>query len=390
MTSSTRFFAGTLLCAALAQLQLMANAQAVPDHPPGFVSLTPSAVSPLAARHLLLADATAGAALDPPSAQASESDPNSTNVETNLRGPINTGSQTQSPNPTAAAVVTPPQIGPYESNTAGQSTPSLTGLANITSVTATGTPLLHIPFDRLRDPDLQFVQISLRNDSQQVAVINGDASQASLGSAVEPAVGGGYITQTGKPGLTRKKHIEATAATLGSAGLAGPLLYEYITPGQHRDRSLGEAIGVDGTRHRVEAQRFGVRVLMPGDETIGWMAFACEEGQSVQAVTIPLSFSRSLTPDGVLEVPIRLSAIGAAASLQPPNTRANQRAAAAALKDAQQDAVKSGAPKRTAGEASMLQDPTMTSTSSQPEVTNLTAPSTPSAQPPVTIPLTSP
>ncbi|MGH7488954.1 MAG: hypothetical protein ACREMY_25625, partial [bacterium] len=161
------------------------------------------------------------------------------------------------------------------------------------------------PLPRLRDPDLQFVQVSLRNDSQVVAVVNGDAAQASVSGQVMPAAGGRYLVHSGRPGMTMKKQLWLLAVGAGSFGFAGPEFYEYITPDQHRKRSLGTAIGIDGTRHQVEAQRFGVRVLMPGDETIGWMAFQCQPEQSIKSVTIPISFSRSLSPDGVLDVPVQ-------------------------------------------------------------------------------------
>ena len=192
------------------------------------------------------------------------------------------------------STIPPPKVGPAENNTASQDAPNLKGLANITSVTASATAMQKPPFDHLRDTELQFVQITLRNDSQQVAIINGDASEASTGSGSAPAVGGRYLVDSAKPGLSKEKVATVVAATLGSAALAGPIVYEMVTPEQHRDRSLGEAIGIDGTRHQVEADRFGVRVLMPGDESVGWMAFSTEAAQAIKSVSIPLSFSRSL------------------------------------------------------------------------------------------------
>lgn len=212
--------------------------------------------------------------------------------------------------------------------------------------------LQRVPFDKMRDDDLQFVQVSLRNNSQQVAVVNGDASQASVAAGPTPAVGGRYLVQNSKPGLTQGKIMALSAVTVGTFGLAGPIFYEYITPDQHRDRSLGTAIGVDGTRHQVEADRFGVRVLMPGDETVGWMAFACQPGDAVKAVTVPLSFSRSLTPDGVLEVPVQ--GLAGTAALQ--NTAENNKAASDAVKEAEKEAEQSGAPKKGVGSDSMLQE----------------------------------
>jgi hypothetical protein len=283
-------------------------------------------------------------------------DQNKTDSNPDLRGPIGTQS---------AASIKPPIVGPAESNTAAAAGAFVKGLGPIANVTASAAVMPRIPFSHVRDQDLQFIQVSLRNDSQQVAVVNGDATQASVGDKTTPAVGGGYVVQSAKPELTGKKHAAVIAVGLGTVGLAGPQFYEYITPDQHRDRSLGEAIGVDGTRHRVEAQRFGVRVLMPGDETVGWMAFACDPGTNVKTVTIPLSFSRSLTPDGVVEVPVRLDA-NYAAGFQPQNESANQKAAQEALQNAQKSAANSGAPRRVKGEESMLQDSNLMGNPNQP------------------------
>lgn len=182
--------------------------------------------------------------------------------------------------------------------------PVLKGAANMSSLSASAQSLVAPPLPKMRDTEMKYVQVSLRNDSQQIAVVNGDAAQGSVQNEKRPAAGGRYLTDSAKPHLTKQKIALAAAAEIGSAGLAGPLFYEYITPDQHRKRSLGTAIGVDGARHQVESDRFGVRVIMPGDETAGWMAFPCPADQSVTSVSIPISFSRSLTPDGVLEVPV--------------------------------------------------------------------------------------
>ena len=97
--------------------------------------------------------------------------------------------------------------------------PESKGSTNITSVTATATAMQKPPFDHLRDTELQFVQITLRNDSQQVAIINGDASEASTGSGSAPAVGGRYLVDSAKPGLSKEK----VATVVAAATLAVPL-----------------------------------------------------------------------------------------------------------------------------------------------------------------------
>jgi hypothetical protein len=260
-------------------------------------------------------------------------------------------------------------------NTAAQAAPTLKGLADVSSLTATASELERVPFSDMRDKELQFVQITLRNDSQQVAIVNGDAAEAAVKSETAPAVGGRYLVMSAKPGVSTKKRIVIAGASLGTAALAGPIVYEFVTPDQHRDRSLGEAIGSDGTRHRVEADRFGVRVLMPGDETTGWMAFSCQLAQSLKSVTIPLSFSRSLTPDGVLEIPIKAQA-GKEGAMSAPNTVQRQKAAANAIKNAEQSAQQSGAPKPSPGMGGLMQEPTFPAQDGTPPAT-----ATPTQQP---------
>jgi hypothetical protein len=184
-------------------------------------------------------------------------------------------------------------------------------------VAATAKKLESPPLTRIRDEDIAFVLVTLHNGSQQVAVVNGDAAQASIDTKPAPAAGGRYLVEVSRPKLTEKKLVAVATVSAVTGVLAGPIFHEYVEPSQYRHRSLGEAIGVDGTRHQVEGERFGVRVLMPGDESVGWMAFECLPEQNIKSVSVPISFSRSLTPDGVLDVPVSGGAAPGGSSTLP-------------------------------------------------------------------------
>jgi hypothetical protein len=108
----------------------------------------------------------------------------------------------------------------------------------------------------------------------------------------------------------------------------------------------------------VEADRFGVRVLMPGDQSVGWMAFVCAPEQSIKTVTIPVSFTRSLTPDGVLEIPVREAN---SAAMPAQDSAINGKAAADAMHGAQQSARDLGAPAKEPGQEGLMQEPTLPS-----------------------------
>ena len=177
--------------------------------------------------------------------------------------------------------------------------PPLAGLARITSVSASARELPKCPLGRIRDCNLRFVEVRLANNANDVAIVNGDAAQIkTVGGTVVSAAMTPHLNNTARPGLTQFGYTAAVLATAGSLALAGPIFYENLTPDQHRKRYLGTAIGLDGIRHTIEDSHFCLRVIMPGDETVGWFAFELNDRKPLKEIMIPLSFHRSLTPDG--------------------------------------------------------------------------------------------
>ena len=158
---------------------------------------------------------------------------------------------------------------------------------------------------RCRDDRLKFVEITLRNDSREVALVHGDIAEAKVSSNLRTAASARYIGTVAKPKLNNKGRIYTGLVLAGSWGLAGPMFYELVTPNQHAKRYLGTAIGVDGSRHEIEDQRFGLRVLMPGEETVGWLAFECPVSNDLTSLLIPVNYSKSALPSGSLYVPVQ-------------------------------------------------------------------------------------
>ena len=177
--------------------------------------------------------------------------------------------------------------------------------ANFSNVSASAKLLETAPLMRCRDANLKFVEITLRNDSTQVALVHGDIAEAKVGDSLRTAASARYIGTVAKPKLNTKGRVYTGLVLAGSWGLAGPMFYELVTPDQHAKRYLGTAIGVDGSRHEIEDQRFGLRVLMPGEETVGWLAFECPTANDLTSLLIPVNYSKSSLPSGSLFVQVK-------------------------------------------------------------------------------------
>jgi hypothetical protein len=191
---------------------------------------------------------------------------------------------------------------------------------NNSLVTANAKLLPKSPLMRTRDANLRFVQVTVKNDSPEVALIHGDIAQANIAGALKTASSARYVGEVASPKLGLSGRIATGVVTAGSLGFAGPIFYENLTPDQHQKRYLGTAIGVDGSRHEIESDRFGLRVLLPGDETVGWLAFDCPNDNQMTNLVIPVNYSKSTLPSGSLVIPVTRLAPGVATNqTQPPS-----------------------------------------------------------------------
>lgn len=181
---------------------------------------------------------------------------------------------------------------------------ALQGTANITDIEVSARTLKKCPLQRDHDKGLKYVQVTVKNSGQNIAVILGNSAHLDVAGGNLPTAPASDAVESDIPRLNGKGKLAVGVVAAFSFGYAAPIVYENLTPDQHRKRSLGESIGRDGARHEVESGHFGVRVIMPGDETTGWIAFRCPRDQAVRNVIIPVSYTRSAVPSGAVTVPV--------------------------------------------------------------------------------------
>ncbi len=105
--------------------------------------------------------------------------------------------------------------------------------------------------------------------------------------------------------LSPPAKVAVGAVGVGTLGLAGPIFFELMTPSENGKRDLGIALGRDRGRHEVEGERLGIRLIMPGDDTIGWVAFG--DGNNLRerkSLFVPIMFPPYSQISRALEVAI--------------------------------------------------------------------------------------
>lgn len=215
----------------------------------------------------------------------------------NLRGNIPEG-----------ATFEPEMVGPLRTIGASDATNTKMLQGSAYQIKVSARNLDKSPLTRNRDANLKYVEMTVKNDGPNIAVILGNACHASVGGEDLPAAPPSASEDSDRPQLSGKGNLVVWAATLPTLGIAGPMTYELLTPEEHFKRSLGTAIGRDGSRQEVEATHFGVRVIMPGDQTVGWLAFPCPGSRQVKNLVVPISFTRSKIGAGSITVPVAQTA----------------------------------------------------------------------------------
>jgi hypothetical protein len=247
-----------------------------------------------------------------------------TDKNLNLHGQINPQESTQAPqestqpskqggNGQAMATGAP---GTYESPDTSKdlrpeslvlpsATPPKTAKAEIVLIKAEVTALKANPVERYRGPHLRFFEMHFKNGSDEIAIIDGDNTQAVADKGAIRHANASAVIKGASNNLTPNGKALVTGVSLLSLGLAGPIFYEMMTPQEHAKRYLGRAIGVDGVRQEIESGRFGRRLIMPGDETTGWVAFESPSDESIKSLKIPVWFSPMRSPATYLELPVK-------------------------------------------------------------------------------------
>lgn len=174
-------------------------------------------------------------------------------------------------------------------------------VANI-SVEASSKFLTNSPLSRYRGSKLVFMQVNIKNESDIPILVlgnqtrTGDQKLTMQFSDLEQKDNTLY-------GPAQKALV--TAAGIGSVGLAGPLVSELMAPSEYRRKNLGLAMSRDRGRHEVEGERLGTRLMMPGDETIGWVSFLDGDGTAnAKKLLVPMMVPPYSAIAGALEIPI--------------------------------------------------------------------------------------
>lgn len=197
---------------------------------------------------------------------------------------------------------------PAHTDTSGAHTtdgrPLLRGAAEAASVNGHARLLATTPLTHHRDRSVHFIELNIKNISDQVVVIDANQAEVRLNGQVYKPCDAKELEHDAQSTLSLGGKLAVAGVTAMSLGLAGDIFYEFITPGQNRKRDLSVALGRDGTRHEVEVENFGKRVLMPGDETQGWLGFDADALPQVDSIRVPISYMPPSLPAAILTVQV--------------------------------------------------------------------------------------
>ncbi len=162
------------------------------------------------------------------------------------------------------------------------------------------------PLTRYEGPKLKFVEVTIRNNGTYPVVIVGENSRG-IGNSVNVApLNLETLVKLNDHIFSKADKLAVAAISAGTAGLAGPIAYEMLTAKDHRKRNLGTAVGRDAGRHEIEESRLNRRVILPQDETRGWLAFIDDESTNVNSLLVPLVYPYN-NSNGSVSIPITSS-----------------------------------------------------------------------------------
>lgn len=182
--------------------------------------------------------------------------------------------------------------------------PLLRGAAEAACVSGHARLLATTPLTHHRDRSVHFIELNVKNVSDQVVVIDANLAEVNVNGQIYRPCDSKELQHDAQSTLSLGGKLAVAGVTAMSLGLAGDIFYEFITPGQNRKRDLSVSLGRDGPRHEVEVENFGKRVLMPGDETQGWLGFDAVCLPEVNSIRVPISYMPPTLPAAVLTVPV--------------------------------------------------------------------------------------
>lgn len=190
-------------------------------------------------------------------------------------------------------------------NSTASATPTvLQGTADASSITATAELMTTTPLSRYRGENLVFYKVHIKNNGATPVVVLGRGAQVSGSAQSGKTIKATVLERHDNKLLTPKETAAVYAAGIGTAGLGSILFYEKMTPSEHRDRNLGLALGRDRGRHEVESEDLGTRLLMPGDDTLGWLAFDAGLASSTSSLGVPVMFPPYNSVAATVQIPV--------------------------------------------------------------------------------------
>lgn len=174
----------------------------------------------------------------------------------------------------------------------------LRGLTELQQVSVRAKPVGSKLFAKCRPTNFRCVKLEVVNDLATPILIDGDKAQATAsGQVFQQATQKEIIADSGCAPTAFAKAM-LVAATLSSAGLAGPIASEMV----HKRECLGVPCGKDEVRLSVAEIRLGKRILMPGDKTTGLLCFSIPA-----AGVVPDSLEVKITIPVVTKAPEEVS-----------------------------------------------------------------------------------
>lgn len=186
---------------------------------------------------------------------------------------------------------------------------ALKGSANATgpavNLSSQAELLANNPLSRYRGDSIIFYEVHIKNSGATPVLVLGRDAQFVMPSSTVKTIRAASLEKHDNTLLTPKEKVLVGAVGVGTAGLASSIFYEHMTPSENKHRSLGIALGRDRGRHEVESENLGTRLIMPGDETNGWVAF--EDNADIRQQTtlkVPVMFPPYSSVSATLAVPV--------------------------------------------------------------------------------------
>ncbi len=186
---------------------------------------------------------------------------------------------------------------------------SLKGSANATgpavNLSSQAELIANNPLSRYRGDSIVFYKVYIKNSGATPVLVLGRDAQFVMPSATVKTIRAATLEKHDNTLLTPKEKVLVGAVGVGTAGLASSIFYEHMTPSENKHRSLGIALGRDRGRHEVESENLGTRLIMPGDDTNGWVAF--EDNAEIRQQTtlkVPVMFPPYSSVSATLAVPV--------------------------------------------------------------------------------------